>query len=113
MLPATSVLEKLKVHPVLQDLTLDGLTTLTRLVSHLKRDILQPQPVCESNSAIAPAILPQPITNFLGAVLGTSTDVIDDCWEILQDYVWEAPITPLTSEDFRLFKRFGWPCGLS
>ena len=42
MLPATSVLEKLKVHPVLQDLTLDGLTTLTCLASHLKRDILQP-----------------------------------------------------------------------
>ena len=49
----------------------------------------------------------------VGAVLVTSTDIIDYCWEILQDYVWEAPITPLTSEDFRLFKRFGWPCGLS
>jgi hypothetical protein len=57
MLPATSVLEKLKVHPALQYLTLDGLTTFTRLASHLKRDILQPQPVCESNPAIAPAIL--------------------------------------------------------
>jgi hypothetical protein len=113
MLPATSVLEKLKVHPVLRYLTLDGLTTFTRLASHLKRDILQPQPVCESNPAIAPAILPQPIINFLGAALGISTDVMDDCWDILQDYVWEIPITPLTSEDFRLFKHFGWPCGLS
>jgi len=113
MLPAVSILENLKAHPVLRYLTLDGVVTFTRLASHLKRDILQPQPICDSNPAIAPAILPQPIINFLGAALGISTGVMDDCWEILQDYVWESPIMPLMSEDFKMFKRFGWPCGLS
>ena len=113
MLPATGVLEKLKAHPVLQYLTLGGLSTFTRLASRLKRDILQPQPICESDPGIAPAVLPQPIVNFLGAVLGISADIVDDCWEILQDYVWETPVLPLAAEDFYLFKHFGWSCGLS
>jgi hypothetical protein len=113
MLPAISVLEKLKVHPVLRYLTLDGIVTFTRLSSHLKRDILQPQPISESNPMIAPAVLPQPITKFLGLSLGISTDIIDDCWDVLQDYVWETPVVPLTYGDFQLFKCFGWPCGLS
>jgi hypothetical protein len=112
-LPAFSVLEDLRMHPVLRYLTLDGLVTFTRLASHLKRDILQPQRISESNPAVAPAVLPQPIVNFLGAALGIPTAVMDDCWEILQDYVWETPIMALTSVDLQLFKRFGWPCGLS
>ena len=49
MLRATSVLEKLKAHPVLQYLNLDGVGAFTRLVSHLKRDILQPQPIPQIN----------------------------------------------------------------
>ena len=95
MLPATNVLEKLKTHPVLRYLTLDGIVTLTRLASHLKRDILQPQPISESNPSplIAPAVLPQPIINFLGTSLGISTDVMDDCWDILQDYVYNTAYT--------------------
>ena len=113
MIPATNVLEKLKSHPVLRYLTLDGIVTFTRLASHLKRDILQPQPISKSNPSIAPAVLPQPIINFLGTSLGISTDVVDDIWDILQDYVWGIPVMPLTSGDFQLFKHFGWPCGLS
>ena len=34
---------ELKAHPVLQYLNLDGVGAFTRLASHLKRDILQPQ----------------------------------------------------------------------
>jgi hypothetical protein len=113
MLLATNTLDKLKAHLVLRHLTLDGVVTFTRLASHLKRDILQPQPIPQSDPSIPPAVLPPPITNFLGASLGMSTDVIDDCWDILQDYVWEIPVLPLTSTDFQLFKQFGWPCGLS
>lgn len=113
MLPAANALDKLKEHPVLRHLSLDGVVTFTRLASHLKRDILQPQPIPQSNPSIPPAVLPPPITNFLGASLGMSTDDIDDCWDILQDYVWEIPVVPLSSTDFHLFKQFGWPCGLS
>ena len=78
MLATTNALEKLKVHPVFRHLTSDGVVAFTRLASHLKCDILQPQPIPRSNPSILPAVLPPPITNFLGASLGMSTDVIDD-----------------------------------
>jgi len=97
MLSAIGLLEVLKTHSVL---ILDGVLMFTRLASHLKCDILQLQPIHDSNPAIAPPILPQPIINFFGATLSISTDVMDDCWEILQDYV---PIMPLMSQDFELF----------
>ena len=79
MLPTTNTLGKLKVHLVLQHLTLDGIVTFTCLASHLKCNILQLQPIPQSNPSILSAILPPPIMNFLGASLATSTDVIDDC----------------------------------
>ena len=85
----------------------------TCLVSHLKCDILQLQLIFENKPSIVPAVLPQPIIKFLGASLGLSSDIMDDCWDILQDYVWEIPAVPLTLGDFQLFKHFGWPCGLS
>ena len=107
ILHATNVLEKLKAHPILQYLNLDSVGAFTRLASHLKRDILQPQPIPQINPLLAPAVLPQPVTNFLGISLGMSTDVIDDCWGILQNYVREIPVLPLTSGDFQLFKHFG------
>ena len=96
MLPAANALEKLKVHPILQHLTLDGVVSFTCFASHLRCNILQPQPIPPSNLSIAPAILPQPITVFLGISLGIYSDVVEDCWDILQDHVWEIPIPPLT-----------------
>ena len=56
MLPATNVLEKLKAHPVLRYLTLDSVVTFTRLASHLKRDILQPQisPAFHTSGSLVP-----------------------------------------------------------
>jgi hypothetical protein len=50
-------------------LTLDGITTFVRLITHLKRDILQPQPINESNPTNTPTILPQRIATFLGKAL--------------------------------------------
>ena len=57
MLRATNVLEKLKAHPVLQYLNLDGVGAFTRLASHLKRDILQPQ----YGAGISNVRMPSPI----------------------------------------------------
>ena len=54
---AAVIFEKLNAHPILQYITLDGVVTLMRLASHLKRDILQPQSIPESNSNIAPTII--------------------------------------------------------
>ena len=59
MLRATNVLEKLKAHPVLRYLNLDGVGAFTRLASHLKRDILQPQPSPQINLSLGPAVPPQ------------------------------------------------------
>jgi len=108
-----AVFQGLSAHPVLRYLTLDGIFTLTRLTSHLKRDILQPQSINESNPDIAPTILPQPIAMFLSAAIGIPIDTMDECWAIFQDYVWEMPLAPLTSDDYQLFKCYGWQYGLS
>jgi len=45
--PVIDLLAQLQVDPVLCYLTLDGIITFVRLITHLKRDILQPQPVDE------------------------------------------------------------------
>ena len=110
---ADLIFARLSAHPILRGLTLDGVVTLTRLTSHLKRDILQPQSISESNPNVPPAILPQPIAMFLSASMDIPIDAMDDCWAIFQDYVWKMPVAPLTSEDYQLFKHHGWEYGLS
>jgi len=107
------LLAQLQVHPVLCYLTLDGITTFVRLIKHLKRDILQPQPINESNPTDTPTILPEPIARFLGKALSIPVEVMDDCWMILRGYAWEMPTTPLMQEDYDLFKQWGWQHGLS
>ncbi|KAF8809883.1 hypothetical protein BYT27DRAFT_7093472 [Phlegmacium glaucopus] len=64
---ALQVLERLKAHHILQFLTLDRICTFVRLASNLKREILQPQSISESNPAIA--ILPEHV-QILGSALG-------------------------------------------
>ena len=78
MLPATNALDKLKAHPVFRHLTSDSVVAFTRFARHLKCDIFQAQLIPQSNPLILPAVLPPPITNFLGASLGKSINVIDD-----------------------------------
>ena len=110
---ADLIFARLSAHPILRGLTLDGVVTLTRLASHLKCDILQPQSISESNPNVPPAILPPPIAMFLSASMDIPIDAMDDCWAIFQDYVWEMPVALLTSEDYQLFKHHGWEYGLS
>ena len=111
--PMVELLAQLQAHPVLCYLTLDGITTFVRLITHLKRDILQPQPINESNPTDAPTILPQPITQFLSEALSIPFEVMDDFWTIMRGYAWEMPTMPLMQDDFNLFKQWGWRCGLS
>lgn len=110
--PMVELLAQLQAHPALCYLTLDSITTFVRLIAHLKRNILQPQPINESNPADAPTILPQPIARFLGNALSIPVEVMDDCWTILRGYAWEMPTMPLMQEDYDLFKQWGWQCGL-
>ena len=111
--PIVELLTQLQAHPILRHLTLDGITTFVRLITHLKRDILHPQPINESNPTNAPTFLPQPITKFLGEALSIPIEAMDDCWEILRVYAWEMPTMPFMQEDYDLFKKWGWQCGLS
>ena len=55
--PIVELLAQLQAHPILRCLTLDGITTFVRLITHLKRVILLPQPVNEGNPTNAPTVL--------------------------------------------------------
>ncbi|EDR02756.1 uncharacterized protein LACBIDRAFT_307970 [Laccaria bicolor S238N-H82] len=82
--------------------------TSSRFASHLKRDILQPQPIPRNNSSILPSA-----HHNLGASLGMSTNDIDDCWDLLQDYVWEIPGIAAYIKGLSFVQTIRWPCGLS
>lgn len=104
---------KLYTYPALRQINLDGITTFARLISHLKRDILQPQPAEHSDPDTAPMVLPQSVSTFLSRAVGIPEESIGDFWVIFKDYAWSMPIVPLIGEDYDAFKRYGWSCGLS
>ncbi|PPR02945.1 hypothetical protein CVT24_012157 [Panaeolus cyanescens] len=104
---------KFQSHSILQNLTLDALVTLTRLLGHLKRDVLQPQPPSQSASDTPPLNLPAPILTFLSSVIGVLEADVKDFWSVMKKDIWETPLSPLTDEDYRLFKTFGWPLGIT
>lgn len=108
------VLKNLSDHPSLYNLTIDEVMAFARLAFHLKRDIIQPQPVNDACSLdIPPAILPVSISIFLSNALGIPLDSVQDCWEILSDYAWSLSEAPLFRADYVTFKQFGWELGLS
>ncbi|KAF8801527.1 hypothetical protein BYT27DRAFT_7114765 [Phlegmacium glaucopus] len=108
-----SMLVGLQTHLVLKDITLEGIILFSRLASHLKRDILQPQPIYESNPETAPMVLPHSISMFLATCIGVPLENMGDLWDILKDYIWYLPIAPLHVNDYLLFKEHGWPLGLT
>ena len=110
---AILLLAKISTHPVLKNLTLDGICTLTWLAGYLKQDILQPQSILQSNPNVPPLHLPGPILTFLASSLGIPLDAMRDCWDITREHMWGMPITPLIDDDYSLFKYFGWPLGIS
>lgn len=107
------LLSQLQAHPVLCRMTLDGLVTFSRLVGHLKRDIIQPQAIVDSNPRKPPPALPNSIALFIGNSLGIPVSDMDRCWDIMKNYVWEMPTTPLIPDDYLLFKYYGWKLGIS
>ena len=102
---AILLLAKISTHPVLKNLTLDSICTLTRLAGHLKQDILQPKSILQSNPNVPPLHLPGPNLTFLASSLRIPLDAMCDCWDIIR-YVGDA--------NYSLkFKYFGWPLGIS
>ncbi|KAF8805960.1 hypothetical protein BYT27DRAFT_7016056, partial [Phlegmacium glaucopus] len=83
------------------------------LAGHLKRDILQPQPIHESDPDNPLLHLPGPILTFLASSLGIPLDAMGDCWGIMRENIWGMPLTPLIGNDYSLFKFFGWPLGIN
>ncbi|KAF4616821.1 hypothetical protein D9613_008233 [Agrocybe pediades] len=110
---AAELLEGLESHPTLRFLTLDGVFTLSRILGHLKRSILQPQPISESNPSHPPQFLPEHLQNFIREAIDLPANVIDDLWRILRHHIWTIPTMPLMEEDRRLFKVFGWKWGVT
>jgi hypothetical protein len=114
MSPAlASALKTLQQHPHLQSLTLDDISCYARLVGHLKRDILQPQPLDQSTNDKAPDILPPSIVYFLNKALQIPLNLVQPSWDILKDCLWECKKVPLKKDDYELFKQFGWDKGIS
>lgn len=90
-------------HPTLKGLTLEGIVLFSRLASHLKRDILQPQPLVESNHEAAPTQLPSSILTFLATCIEIPLEDIAELWNILKDHIWNLSRAPLHAEDYLLF----------
>lgn len=108
-----SVFQRLQEHHVLRNMTFEDICQYTRLVKHLKDDILLPQPAELTEFDKAPEILPRTIGAFLGKALQIPQDFVQDSWDILKDYVWGCKKVALTNEDYALFKLHGWAVGLS
>jgi hypothetical protein len=99
--------------PALCDLTLESISHYARLVGHLKRDILQLQPLDQSDFDTAPKILPQgSIVWFLDKALEIPLEVVQESWELLKDYLWECKKVPLNKVTTRLLKHMAGRKGL-
>jgi hypothetical protein len=107
-----SVLEALHVLPIWCDIGLDTVIQYARLVSHLKQDILLPQPVDQSVDK-PPEILPPTIAKFLALAMGIPVEHMQAGWDVLKGYLWSCLKVPLVDEDYEAFKVFGWQLGLS
>ena len=80
-------------HKVISGLSLDSLTTVARLIPHLKRDILQPQMLTQSrNLHVAPPMLSSSFISFLSDLLGIAGAFIPDLWTIIRQEVWDLPV---------------------
>ena len=105
---------QLQAHPVLKNITFDGITTFTRLASRLKREIIQPQPLAESDPTVPPLVLPQSISASLAACLNIPLECMQNLWLILREHAWDqGSAALLCPNDYLLFKQHGWAHGLS
>jgi len=105
--------EHIANHQVLSGLSLEGLATVIRFIPHLKRDILQPQSLAQSNRHVAPNMLSKSLITFLSGVLGISGTYVSDLWAIIREEAWDLPVVPLSMTDYTLFKKHGWEYGIS
>jgi hypothetical protein len=108
------VLEAIRNHQALRQLTVAQLFSFISYASLLKQDIQLPQPSTLGATPGAPRVLPLSISEFLADSTEIPLEYISDCWVVLKDVVWGFPETRERErkllESFRLF---GWKRGLS
>ena len=107
-----TALVQLQKHEILRNLTLNDVSRYARLVSHLKNNILLPQPHDQSDPNIPPDVLSPSLAGFLSETLQIYEEYIQDSWDILKFYLWECGTVALTNEDYDSFRHFGWPRGI-
>ena len=107
-------MERFTHHPALNSTSIHQIATFIRLASHLKRDILQPQPISQTTDQL-PAILPPSVSQFIRNAVGIPLDMVPLFWDAIKDNVWFSPPAqgPASVEDEHLFRTFGWKLGLS
>lgn len=98
--------------PISATLSLRQTLRFTRLLSHLKQDVLLVQPARVSTTE-APTFLPPSIKTFLAAAVGISESLVMTSWESLRDEIWELPVETLSQEEENLFRVHGWKIGIS
>ncbi|THV06826.1 hypothetical protein K435DRAFT_644489 [Dendrothele bispora CBS 962.96] len=95
-------------------LSFGEISTFIRLASLLKRDILQPQPLPETDPDQPPAVLPPSIAAFLSDALHISPSNIFLCWEVLKEEVWATAVPEETKqEDLEIFRSHGRKYGIT
>ena len=84
-----SLLTLLSSEDLLEDLTLEQLTTFIRLASHLRREILHAQRPAHPEE-VAPEYdsLPTNVTQFLAQSMNWTPLIVKKSWDILRDTIW-------------------------
>lgn len=93
-----------------------SLSQILRFITHaalLKKDIYLTQHA-KHDPESPPQFLPPAIQGFLGRVLNLEEQLIEECWTVLQDLVWnDEYVNDLQQDPEVTFRSFGIHQGLS
>jgi hypothetical protein len=108
-----ALLQLLRDHKTLQQLSLSTILSFISRASMLKHDIMQPQPLSVPTD-MAPKCLPPSVSQFLGDSLMIRPDHVHECWAIFKDVIWDHPTADEARQvDKDAFKVHGNKYGLS
>jgi hypothetical protein len=106
-------LQRVLVHPVLKNISVNQIFAFLQLCSCLKNNILLAQPVTVPITS-APGFLPPSIADFLAESIGIPNECVADCWSLFKDDAWSIPESAEMMElDEQAFRLHGWKHGIS
>lgn len=85
-----TILQQLKGHEELRQLSLVTIMAFVSRAASLKRDIMQPQPLSVTYDQ-PPDVLPLSIVHFLSNSLAIPLTSVQDCWGIFKFDIWDHP----------------------